>query len=160
MLARCRVCGNSHVITYYYLVIFEGRHGGAIVWELRRVLDGALRHANLEGSSCALSQPGSTLRVRATGLGIPPHPVRLQVPQTCSRTRHYGRCSRQPSLWDYTCICKQLRVITELWRTIVTPPLQSTLSTWRCQTPLRRSLRAPLRLCPMRRTLFRRPSQP
>jgi hypothetical protein len=30
------------VIAYYYLVIFEGRHGGAIREELRRVFDGAL----------------------------------------------------------------------------------------------------------------------
>jgi hypothetical protein len=37
---------NAHVIAYYYLVILEGRHGGAIVEELRRVVDGALRHAN------------------------------------------------------------------------------------------------------------------
>jgi hypothetical protein len=35
------------VTAYYYLVIFEGRHGGAIRKELRRVFDGALRHANL-----------------------------------------------------------------------------------------------------------------
>jgi hypothetical protein len=74
-----------------------------------------------------VSQPGPTCDRPVTSQSST-HPVRLRLPQTCSRTQHHGLYPWSTLLWVYWWVCKQFRVISRLRRTVI-PPLRSTLST-------------------------------
>jgi hypothetical protein len=74
-----------------------------------------------------VSQPGPT-RARPVTSQSSTHPVRLRLPQTCSRTQHHGPYPRSTLLWVYWWVCKRFRVIFRLRQTGI-PLLRSTLST-------------------------------